>query len=328
MPSLVVHHSRVVPTTTIVVGVAALAAGAVMYDKGGPTGDSSTIATIELRASVSRPAVLRWRVGVIWSVQMVAGQLPRSRSRPVASPWDGQGLLMRNLIAACIVVLVVMTGCQKRDPLFCESHEDNAQCALSDALSDALPMHLRGSSRLGGTVLTNLTGTDLVLKTTPATISDRRASPFQFSTPIEMGSPYSVSASSQPTGPSQMCTIANGSGTANGDVTDVTVSCTTNTFTISGSVYGLNTGETLVPDAQRTGEHRHDHRGTANPRRRASRSHRRRSRAARDTVLRSVASRRARRSARSRVAVARSATRTSIPSSSTVRRARTFSAAP
>src|SRR5206468_3535659 len=47
--------------------------------------------------------------------------------------------------------------------------------------------------------------------------------------------------------PSQTCTVTNGSGSVgSGDVTNVSVSCTTNSFTVGGTVSGHNgTGLTL-----------------------------------------------------------------------------------
>nr|WP_282452799.1 FG-GAP repeat protein [Lysobacter sp. CAU 1642] len=69
---------------------------------------------------------------------------------------------------------------------------------------------------------------------------------FSFATPLFDLTPYSVTVAAQPTGPSQTCTIANGSGTVDGaNVTDVVVSCAIDRFDIGGTVSGL-TGSGLV----------------------------------------------------------------------------------
>src|SRR5439155_203599 len=64
---------------------------------------------------------------------------------------------------------------------------------------------------------------------------------FTFSTAILSGAAYAVTVLTQPTNPSQTCSVTNGSGTvATANVTNVSVSCTTNRFTIGGAVSGLS----------------------------------------------------------------------------------------
>src|SRR5690242_15948047 len=48
---------------------------------------------------------------------------------------------------------------------------------------------------------------------------------FHFATTVTSGNPYSVSILTQPASPAQQCTVANGSGSATGDVTNVNVEC-------------------------------------------------------------------------------------------------------
>ena len=50
----------------------------------------------------------------------------------------------------------------------------------------------------------------------------------------------------QPTG--QTCTVGRGSGTVTAAVTSVTVSCTTNTYSIGGSVSGLSQRGLVLTD--------------------------------------------------------------------------------
>lgn len=57
------------------------------------------------------------------------------------------------------------------------------------------------------------------------------------------GTTYSVSVLTQPSSPTQTCTVSNASGTLGGaNVTNINVACTTNTYTIGGSVTGLAGG--------------------------------------------------------------------------------------
>ncbi len=66
------------------------------------------------------------------------------------------------------------------------------------------------------------------------------ATAFTFSAPIASGALYAVTVLTQPSTPTQTCTVATGSGTVGGaNVTTVAIACTTNTFTIGGTVTGL-----------------------------------------------------------------------------------------
>jgi 6-phosphogluconolactonase (cycloisomerase 2 family) len=68
-----------------------------------------------------------------------------------------------------------------------------------------------------------------------------------FATGIANGGSYNVTVVAQPTNLSQTCVVANGSGAAPAG-SPVTVTCTTNTYTVSGVVTGLpdpNSGATL-----------------------------------------------------------------------------------
>ena len=66
------------------------------------------------------------------------------------------------------------------------------------------------------------------------------ATSFTFTTAIASGSTFNVTVFSQPSNPAQTCVVANGSGTASANVTGVQVTCTTNTYTIGGTVSGLS----------------------------------------------------------------------------------------
>jgi hypothetical protein len=98
---------------------------------------------------------------------------------------------------------------------------------------------------LGGTVV-NSPGITLANgSNTVAVPSASGASPFVLSQPVPYGTAYSVTINSVPTG--TLCTVTNGSGTMGAaNVTNVTVTCATKTYTIGGSLTGLASGDTLV----------------------------------------------------------------------------------
>jgi environmental stress-induced protein Ves len=93
---------------------------------------------------------------------------------------------------------------------------------------------------IGGTT-TGLDGTGLVLQNNAGDdIPVNVDGSFAFPTPIEDLAAYSVSIKSQPTNKWQTCVVSNGSGNvAAAAVTSVSVTCTTNTYKVSGSVSGL-----------------------------------------------------------------------------------------
>ncbi|MEI6872644.1 MAG: hypothetical protein WCL08_10215, partial [Verrucomicrobiota bacterium] len=68
---------------------------------------------------------------------------------------------------------------------------------------------------------------------------------FTFPTLISFGSSYSVSVNTQPTG--EICTVSNGSGTnVVANISNVLVTCSIDTYTISGTLSGLNPGQSLT----------------------------------------------------------------------------------
>ena len=97
-----------------------------------------------------------------------------------------------------------------------------------------------GISGLAGSGLTlALNGTE------SAPISDNGA--FAFNTGIASGQTYAVTIQSQPVNPSQTCSVAQGSATVNGaKVTNVSVSCAINAFSVLGQVSGLRGGGLIL----------------------------------------------------------------------------------
>lgn len=103
-----------------------------------------------------------------------------------------------------------------------------------------------GSFSVGGTV-SGLSGGGLVLRNNGGDdLSIASNGSFTFATELASASAFAVTVATQPTRPSQTCTVADGSGTiGGGDVRTVKISCATNSFTINGAVSGLQ-GSGLV----------------------------------------------------------------------------------
>src|SRR5437867_8733303 len=99
-----------------------------------------------------------------------------------------------------------------------------------------------------GGAIAGLTGTGLVLQLNGGgnLPVNANATAFTFVTQLAAGAMYNVTVFTQPTGPSQTCSVTNGSGNvASANVASISISCATNSFTIGGTVSGL-TGTGLV----------------------------------------------------------------------------------
>ncbi|MBT3205683.1 MAG: beta-propeller fold lactonase family protein [Gammaproteobacteria bacterium] len=82
-----------------------------------------------------------------------------------------------------------------------------------------------------GLLLQNNVGDDLIVSANGN---------FSFTGAITDGNDYSVSVLSQPGSPNQVCSVTNGSGTVTGaNIANVDVSCVTSTYTLGGTVSGL-----------------------------------------------------------------------------------------
>jgi N-acetylneuraminic acid mutarotase len=102
---------------------------------------------------------------------------------------------------------------------------------------------------IGGTAL-NLVGTGLVLQDNggnnlPVTTNGS----FTFTAAVATGLGYAVTVSTQPSNPAQTCSVANGSGTANANVTNITVNCGHNEWAwVNGSNNNtVGTGAGIYP---------------------------------------------------------------------------------
>jgi hypothetical protein len=96
---------------------------------------------------------------------------------------------------------------------------------------------------VGGTV-SGLVGTGLVLQNNGGdNLTITANGPFTFATALPDLSPYNVTVLTQPTGPAQVCTVTNGSGTISGaNVTNVQVTCVTVQWPLTVSLAGTGSG--------------------------------------------------------------------------------------
>jgi len=105
---------------------------------------------------------------------------------------------------------------------------------------------------IGGTI-SGLTGGGLELQDNGGnnlTVS-AGASSFTFNGSVPAGSSYSVTVLTQPSNPTQSCTVANGSGTANGNVTNIEITCKTTTppptcTGANGQIYGVGQTQSIA----------------------------------------------------------------------------------
>jgi hypothetical protein len=65
---------------------------------------------------------------------------------------------------------------------------------------------------------------------------------FTFATPLSAGTAYTITILTQPTSPAQICTVVNGTGTANVDITNIQITCPQPNYTVGGQLVGLVPG--------------------------------------------------------------------------------------
>jgi len=98
---------------------------------------------------------------------------------------------------------------------------------------------------VGGTV-SSLTGSGLILQNNGGNdLSVNQDGSFTFGAEVDSGASYSVTVLTQPTGPSQTCSVANGTGTATADVNNVSVTCVDNTSSTDTDGDGLTDADEL-----------------------------------------------------------------------------------
>lgn len=99
---------------------------------------------------------------------------------------------------------------------------------------------------VGGTV-TGLATSGLILQNNLGDNLNVNSTSFVFSTALNFGAGYSVSVLNDPSNPKQTCVVtpATATGTISGNVTNVAVTCTTDTQGMSVSINGLGVGESI-----------------------------------------------------------------------------------
>ena len=125
----------------------------------------------------------------------------------------------------------------------------NAEGTIQGASINNITIGCQTNSYLVGGNVTGLAGSGLTLtSSTGDTLPINNDGDFIFETSLLDGSDYLVSVSQQPTALSQTCTATNNEGKLQGaDITNVTINCQTNSYSVGGSVTGLaGTGLTLT----------------------------------------------------------------------------------
>jgi len=117
-------------------------------------------------------------------------------------------------------------------------------CGCSASISIFGPTY-----KVGGTVR-GLSGTGLTLNGN-AGIPANGMYPDYLGIAFVFGQTYDIAITAQPVNPSQTCVVSNGTGTiTNADVSNVDITCTTNTYTVGGTVTGLlGSGLVLLDNA-------------------------------------------------------------------------------
>ena len=110
----------------------------------------------------------------------------------------------------------------------------------SAAITDVIVTCVTNTYTVGGTII-GLTGSNFVLQNNAG--DDLVLGPtgtFTFATAIDSGTSYAVTIKTQPSGPTQTCSVGGGTGTVvNANATTVTINCSTNSYLIGGTVTGL-----------------------------------------------------------------------------------------
>ena len=102
-----------------------------------------------------------------------------------------------------------------------------------------------------GVTVTGLSGAGLVLRNNGG--DDLRVTgsgSFDFATTVLSGKAYDVTVATQPSSPTQSCTVASGKGTMGGAKVTLAVTCATSAFAYGGSVKGLQGTKLVLSDGK------------------------------------------------------------------------------
>ena len=121
----------------------------------------------------------------------------------------------------------------------------NGSGTMSTANVTSVAVTCATSYSVGGTV-SGLTGTLVLQDNGGDNLSVSANGAFTFPTLVASGAPYKATVLTNPSG--QTCAVANGSGTmSTANVTSVAVTCTTNAYSVGGTVSGLS-GTVVLQD--------------------------------------------------------------------------------
>ena len=96
---------------------------------------------------------------------------------------------------------------------------------------------------VGGTVSGLAAGAHVVLRNAAETLSVSQNGSFTFAQKVDEGAAYAVTVEEQPAGAT--CTLQGASGTARGNVANVAVTCSADTYAVGGTVSGLVGGSSV-----------------------------------------------------------------------------------
>lgn len=116
--------------------------------------------------------------------------------------------------------------------------KDGAGTVLSSNVTNASVECTTNAYSVGGAV-TGLEGSGLVLQNGVGNDLPLAASQGSYAFSVVSGATYDIKVKTQPTDPTQTCAVANGTGTVGtSNVTNVNVSCTTNSYAVGGTITG------------------------------------------------------------------------------------------
>lgn len=142
---------------------------------------------------------------------------------------------------SCILTLIItgsqINGSIRGGPAVCQLGSD-LQCYQPSAVNSLNVTTGAAEYTVGGTVF-GLQGTVILENNGGDALTLTADGPFSFPTALPSGSPYLVTVQTQPA--TQTCTVNNGSGViVNANVSNITVTCSTNARTVGGTVSGLS----------------------------------------------------------------------------------------
>ncbi|MFN7097462.1 MAG: hypothetical protein ACK4PR_07890, partial [Gammaproteobacteria bacterium] len=143
--------------------------------------------------------------------------------------------------ASCVLSLQIngsqITPGNTNGPVVCEQG-NSLQCYRPSA-ADTLNVSISTASYTVGGNISGLSGTVVLLNNGSDDSINTTDGAFTFSSPLANGNTYNVTVGTQPAG--QTCNVINGSGViSNSNVSNVVVTCSSNAYTVGGTISGLS----------------------------------------------------------------------------------------